>query len=309
MSFKIRNVETIGESVRRIIHEQIKDAITASKGEQNGQGSPVHQTRKHLKKARAALRLLAPVLPSALCDREDRRLRTVGRLISDIRDAEVRLETVKQLREISALAGNRSFEETEELLAFELDSFLAAFANWREEAAKNLLRTQDAVTNWHLPKVTRKQICQRVSLSYKCGRRALKKAAKKGGAKRYHELRKQAKQLWYQIRILRPLHPAVFCDMADELKGLGERLGHAHDLHFLGDRIEAMVGAGARTRRSQRLAGLIDSREKDLYSTALALAERFYAEPPNEFAARIAGYFRDWERVKRAKATELLAKS
>ncbi len=305
MSYEIREDETLGESIRRITCEEIDGAIAASTTGRNSHGSPVHQTRKHLKKARASLRLIAAELPAELCAREDRRLRNVGRLISDIRDAEVRLETVKQLRGVSVGAGSRSFRETEELLAFELDSFLAAFSGWQDEAARKLKRTQDAIAGWHLRNVTQKQVCERVRFSYKRGRVALMKTEKKGNAERFHELRKQAKLLRYQLRILRPLHPAVFCDMGRELKTLGEHLGHANDLHFVGDRIDAMAGASARKRGSPALGGLIDSREKDLRRTALALAERFYAERPREFSARVAAYFQDWERVKLRNAARL----
>ena len=98
MSYQIDGGAFLGESIRRIACEEIQAAIAASKLARNGKGSPVHQTRKHLKRARAALRLLATEVSHNRFRNEDRRLRSVGRLISDIRDAEVRLETVKQLR-------------------------------------------------------------------------------------------------------------------------------------------------------------------------------------------------------------------
>jgi hypothetical protein len=99
MSYKLREDETLGEGVRRTVCEEIQSAIEASKSEHKGDASPVHETRTHLKKGRAALRLLEGEVPRNLFRREDRRLRNVGRLISDIRDAEVRLDTLKQLRQ------------------------------------------------------------------------------------------------------------------------------------------------------------------------------------------------------------------
>ena len=52
MSYELRQDETLGDGLRRIVCKQIEDAICAGKAEQNGRGSPVHETRKHLKKAR-----------------------------------------------------------------------------------------------------------------------------------------------------------------------------------------------------------------------------------------------------------------
>jgi CHAD domain-containing protein len=121
----------------------------------------------------------------------------------------------------------------------------------------------------------------------------------------YHDLRKGAKQLWYQLRILRPLHPAVFHDMNADLKALGQHLGHSHDLCFVAERLQALGGANTRNRSRRALEALIDSREKDLQRTAVALAERFYAEKPKAFSARIADYFDEWERTKLRKSREL----
>ncbi len=307
MSYKLGDDETLGEGIRRIACEEIAAAMAASRSEQNGDSSPVHETRKHLKKARAALRLISAEVNRAAFKREDCRLRNVARLISDIRDAEVRLETVKRLREASNGQRNRSFAETEDLLAFELDSFLAAFSDWQQETATKLKRTQDRIAGWKLEGVTRQQICLAVRASYKRGRGALRVATEKGSAKNYHELRKRAKELWYQLRILRPLHPAVFHDMNADLKTLGQHLGHSHDLSFVVERLHAIGNAVARKRGRRALEALIESRERDLQCVAVTLGERFYAEKPKEFAARSAEYFEEWERNKLRKSAELFA--
>lgn len=307
MGYKFQDDETLGEGVRRIVCEEIDAAIRASRSEQEGGSSAVHETRKHLKKARAALRLICPEVDRAAFKREDRRLRNVARLISDIRDAEVRLETVKQLRETSKGRQSRGFIGTEEMLAFELDSFLAAFSDWQEEAVAKLKRTRDAVASWKLDHVTRRQICLAVRISYKRGRRALRVASEKRTAHSYHALRKRAKELCYQLRILRPLHPAVVHDMNADLKILGRHLGQAHDLSFVAERLHTIGRASPRQRNRRALEALVDSREKDLRRSAMALAERFYAEKPREFSARIAEYFEEWERTKLRLCAHLIA--
>jgi len=127
MSYELKSDETLGDGLRRIISRQIENAIRASKAKQNGNDSPVHQTRKHLKKARAALRLVRGEVKRDDWKRENRCLAQVGKMISGVRDAEVRLKTVHQLREF-ARGRKRAFQKTEELLALELDSFQAAFS-------------------------------------------------------------------------------------------------------------------------------------------------------------------------------------
>src|SRR5438045_4401689 len=295
MSYELRQDETIGDGIQRIVCHEIESAICASGAEQNGKGSPVHETRKHLKKARSALRLAAAEMDPDVWKREDRCLAKVGQLISEVRDAEVRLGTVRQVREF-ARGKKRSFEETEELLAFELDSFLAAFSEWPQEAEERLRQTLNRIREWPLDELTCKRLRENVQRTYKRGRKALKTAIKKTNTKNLHAFRKRAKELWYQLRILRPLAPAVFRELNDELKTIGRYLGQVHDLAFVAERL-ASIGS-ARKHGERILNALIDSRERELEGTAIALGERFYAERPRQFARRISQYFSEWELTK-----------
>jgi len=301
MSYELRQDETVGDGIQRIVCQQIESAIKASRTEQNGKGSPVHETRKHLKKARAALRLVHGKISHDLWKREDKCLRKVGQLISEVRDAEVRLQTVRQLREF-ARGKKRSFQEIEELLAFELDSFLAAFSEWPDEAKQQLTQALDRIRYLPLDGLRCKQVRGCVQTTYKRGRQTLKAVVAKPSIEKLHTFRKRAKELWYQLRILRPLHPGVFKELNDELKTIGEYLGQVHDLAFVADRLSS-IGL-ARKKGDRILKALIDSREKELESTAIALAERFYAERPRQFARRLARYFSEWENTKvRSRST------
>ena len=295
MSYELREDETLGDGLRRIVCEQIKGAIDASKAKHNGKGSPVHETRKHLKKARAALRLVRGEIDGDVWKKEERCLAKVGRLISEVRDAEVRLQTVRQLQEF-ARGKKRSFEETEELLAFELDSFLAAFSEWPQEAEERLCRTLERIQKWPLDGLSCKRLRENVQTTYKRGRRVLKAAAKETSTENLHTFRKRAKELWYQLRLLRPLAPRVFKELNDELKTIGEYLGQVHDLAFVAQRLSSI--GPARKQGHRILNAIIASRGSELEFTAIALGERFYAERPRQFARRIARYFSEWETMK-----------
>lgn len=297
MSYQLLGHETLGDGMRRIICEQIEGAIDASTAKRNGKGSPVHETRTHLKKACAAVRIVSDEVLHAHFRREHRSLRSVARLISEIRDAEARLQTVRRLRELSPRSKDRNLRETEELLAFELDSFLAAFSDWQEEATTKLIRVQDRIAQWPIEDLTCKTIRQAAQQSYKRGRQALWRARSKPTAENFHAFRKEAKRLWYQLRILRPIHPAILKELNDKLKGIGQHLGHAHDLAFLADRLRTT--GGTRSKRGGRaLGGLIATRQKELQRTASALGERFYAQRARDFGDRLTEYFAEWEMAK-----------
>src|SRR5215217_2828956 len=82
MSYELRNGETLGHAARRICRREIERAIKWSQRPEDGEQSPVHQTRKHLKKARAALRLLSPVLGREKFAFVEKKLRKMGKLLS-----------------------------------------------------------------------------------------------------------------------------------------------------------------------------------------------------------------------------------
>src|SRR5205085_5914300 len=131
MSYELCPDEALADGVRRISREQITKAIDVASGTIQTDDTPVHQTRKYLKRARAALRLVRKEIGRSLFRQQDHRLRDAARLISDVRDAEVRLETVRQLQSIRPRRGRAPYRHLEQMLTLELENFLAAFAEWQ----------------------------------------------------------------------------------------------------------------------------------------------------------------------------------
>src|SRR5881392_2558499 len=117
MSYELRRDETLGDGLRRICRKQIELALTIARGETKTDDTAVHETRKHLKKARAALRLVKKEIGRGLFKKQDHCFRDVGRLISDVRDAEVRLQTVRQLLGLTRNQRPRKYSQVEEMLA------------------------------------------------------------------------------------------------------------------------------------------------------------------------------------------------
>ena len=137
-----------------------------------------------------------------------------------------------------------------------------------------------------------------VQQTYKCGRKALAHAQATCTPEDFHSFRSEAKQLWYQLRILRPTNPVVLKNLADELRAIGDLLGRAHDLSFLGDRLNQERGNSQFEREGHQLLALIESSRSDLQRAAAELAERFFAERPRDFGGRIAAWLSDWVNEK-----------
>ena len=298
MGYELRAGESLGEGVRRVCCEQVKGAIEASRSAPKGDVSPVHGTRRHLKKARAALRLMSRHVRPEDFKREHRELRDVGRLISEVRDAEVRLGTVRHFRQQSRVENEPALKRTEDLLARELEGIFAASADWQTEAQTKLTGVRKRMAQWHLVHLDCKQIRRVVQATYKRGRAALELAQRIPTADNFHEFRKQVKELSFHLRILRPLHPKTFEPLYDELKLLAEQLGQANDLAFLNDRLRAMDHDGG-LRKMSKYTAQLDSRREELQRNASELGRRFFAEQSKDLGRRIAAHFELWNHPQR----------
>jgi CHAD domain-containing protein len=238
--------------------------------------------------------------------RADRCLRNAGRLTSDIRDAEVRLQTVRQLQGITQRNGRRAFGKLEGMLMLELENFMAAFAEWQTQAVPMLEQTLADTECWALDHFKCKQLRRAVQLSYKRGRDSLARAKENSNPESFHEFRTETKTLWYQLRILRPSNPVVLKSLANDLHSIGDLLGRAHDFSFLGDRLRGEHGKSEWEQEGRKLLAVIEVSQADLQRGAADLAERFYAERPRDFGDRIAAWLEDWEKAASPSLTEKL---
>jgi len=295
MSYELRYREALGDNLCRICRKQIEDAIGVAKEEVKTDDTPVHEMRKHLKKARAALQLVRKEIGRGLFQEQNRCLRNVGRLTSDIRDAEVRLQTVKQLREVTQRNGRSAYEKLEGMLILELENFMAAFAEWQTQAIPMLERALLAVDRWTLDQFNCKQLSSAVQRSYKQARKALAEATASPSAENFHAFRTKAKTLWYKLRVLRPVNPAVLKSLSDDLRALADMLGRAHDLSFLGSRLRCEHGRSKWQREVHKLLGIIEVSQSDLQRGAAELAQHFFAERPRDFGCRVTTWLQEWE--------------
>ena len=289
MGFRLKLKEPLPDGLKRVFREQIQSALQLCEHPARQRGVTVHEVRKHLKKLRAAMRLAVGEVGKNQHKNEDRCVREIGRLVSDLRDAQVRLQTLIQLRdEVAKKSEENPFPRIEELLSLERESFSAAFDGWQKLAIPKLERVGERLSKWPLDGISWKQICGAVENIYKRGQRGLTKTIKKPVPENFHAWRKRVKDLWYQLRILQPLNREVLEKIAADAEVLGELLGLEHDFHFLLARLEKENGDDALRGELAQLRKVIRKRGKRLRRNALELGRRFYAEPSKAFAKRIS---------------------
>ena len=194
----------------------------------------------------------------------------------------------------------------EEILAHELENFIAAFAEWQSQAVPILERVRDDIDTWPVDQFDLIQVRRSIQGTYKRGRDALAAAKRVGSAESFHHFRKEAKQLWYQLRILRPVNPVVLKTLTAELGSLGDLLGRAHDLDFLAERMRQEPDETTWQREGHELLAVIEASQSDLQRGAGDLAERFYSERPRDFGARVGAWLERWAVTNSPSMTEPL---
>lgn len=289
MAFCLKLREPVSEGLKRVFCEQIDSALHCCQNPAKQRGVTVHEVRKHLKKLRAAMRLAIGAVGKKCHGEEDRCVRQIGRMVSDLRDAQVRLQTFIKLRDKAAKKSQKHlFPHIEELLLLERESFSAAFAGWQRKAIPQLENVKARLVAWPLDGLNWKQICNAVCKIYRRGQRALAEAIDDPESENLHAWRKRVKDVWYELRILQPLNRRVLEEMAHDAEVLGELLGSEHDLDFLWERLKKECGDEALADELVQVQKLITKRCKRLRRDALELGRRFYAEPPKAFAKRIS---------------------
>jgi hypothetical protein len=91
MPYRLTDKESVQNGIRRVISEQIERALAELSDEQLDRSLVIHQVRKRCKKIRGALRLVRD--GTDLYTADNARFRDAARRLSELRDADVMIET------------------------------------------------------------------------------------------------------------------------------------------------------------------------------------------------------------------------
>jgi CHAD domain-containing protein len=297
MAAQVEQCEAAAKGIRRILRKQVENALESlTAGRLTDE--KVHDSRKRVKKARAALRLLRDALGESTYTRENTALRDVARPLSEVRDSKVLLDTLQKLNDRFhqdcrglALDGlRRALNRERRALRREV---LGRAAPLRSEIG-TLRKIHSDAMQWHVGKHDWTVIGCGLEQVYGKGRRALSAAESEGTPECFHEWRKQVKYLRHHLEFLTPVWPKLLAELAGQAHKLADDLGDEHDLTVLREKAEANRDAIA-TDLGLLLA-LIDRRRLELRDRALALGRQLYEEKPGAFATRLGGYWNNWQR-------------
>ena len=291
------------KAIRRLGRERVEHALECLRDCPRGEA--IHCARKDIKKVRAVLRLVRADL-----DRKEFRFSTkllwqAAKLLAAPRDSHVKLRTLSNLAHhfkaqlatgaLRHIRGELRNALEQEMRRFAKEKTAKAVQQLLRRVAKELQRLEVKGKGW-------KALSPGVKAAYADGICAYQRVRKDSSSDNFHEWRKRAKELWYQITLLRRIWPEQMDAMAEELEMLGEQLGEDHDLVMLREAVQEMCVGERHPRELETLSGLIEERQGELRAAALAIGARFYAEKPSAFCQRLAGYWKIWCREKKRSA-------
>jgi len=282
--------------VLRLVTEQLDGAVAKLTATGGDRVEAVHGARKHVKKARSALRLVRGELSPKAYRKENDRLRAAARELSGPRDAQVAVTALDRLRaagegDVAPRVWTRVRRVLDDRRRTAGEAVLGE-GGTAAAVAERLVAARDRLAALDLDRGGWKALRGGLGREYARGLDARAAAARKPTADTLHAWRRRVKDSWYHTRLLEPVWPAPLGEVAAEAQRLSELLGDDHDLANL--RATLAGDAAAFGVDLDGLLAVIDARRRVLQAEALLLGDRLYAESPEAYVARLGTYWRAW---------------
>ncbi len=281
----LRPSVAVGEALRGVARDILAEARAAIEDPAKSDAEAVHDFRRAMKRWRALLRLLEPLIGE-----EARRLRDQARdlahALTGARNAQSALDALADLEKhgltLSAhsIAGLRQRIEAIKQAA----ETTTLNADMRLRLGSALDQAGAVVERWPLHTLTFDDVADQLTRFYRDARRLIPTHWPATDAEELHELRKRVVIHRYQIDIIEPLWPRFVKMWSGEAQRLRDRLGKHQDTFMLA----SLTGPHQPLARwRSRLATAIAERRAAHVAGAARIAARIFVEKPNALRRRL----------------------
>jgi len=297
MSYRLERHETPEEGVKRIAREQIDKALADIRNDED-RDEGVHEGRKRFKKVRGLIRLVRDEVGDDFYKSVNVRFRDMGRALSDLRDAQVMVETVDEL--VDHFEGQLepdAFSTARSVFQERHDAMLDRFVNDRavfDKVEADLIEARDRVEDWPIDSDGFAAFSDGLERVYRRGRDGFEDSYDSCAVADFHDWRKRVKYLWYHMRVLEDAWDDMVDEIGDQGHDLSDHIGDDHDLAVLISRLAKEPDTFGGETEVEALIALARSRSRELREAAYPLARRIYVEKPKRFVKRIEGYWNAW---------------
>ena len=305
MSFSLRAKETVEDGIKRIVNDEIAQAIKDIDNPKLKRAEAVHEVRKSCKKIRSVLRLVRPQFEDTY-QFENVWFRDTAKGLAALRDAEAIVETYDSLLEkFTDEIDHRDFAPVRRALTVRRKTLIGETGELNQKLEELRARMREAaerVVDWNLKVEEFDGIEGGLVATYRRARKTMAEAYDDPTAENFHEWRKQAKYHGYHMRLLRELWKPVMRSLRTEADELSDFLGDDHNLAVLHKTLRESTDGYGSKQDVQALLGLIDRRSAELRVKAKTLGGRILAEKPGAFGRRFRIYWEVWRsKVEQAE--------
>lgn len=278
--------KSASKAVRRIARERLEDSVALVAADRMPRAALVHELRKNVKKTRALLRLVRPGFEAYA--RENATLREAGRMIADLREADV-------LAQCFDTVAARVYTPPE-VLATLRDRVIrppAADADPDEVLkahAEKVAEIAGRARKWKVAEAGFDAFETGLERSWTAAQKAMRAALAEPSGETLHLWRKRVKDHWYHARILQPVWPEMMTHHMDAAETLGETLGDARDLAFLAEALAGLPEAA-------EIRAAAQAEEARLLADAKVLGRPFLSESAGGLSRRWRGWWELWREA------------
>jgi len=297
--------ESVRDGLARISGELIERALARIESAGADRSEDLHQVRVTLKRLRALLRLVRPVVSERFCDRENRRLKGMADRLAFFRDTSVSGQTLATLAKSGADRSESAFDRVLARFAEhapEPSRFRASRERVLKHAAKCLAEAKQSFENMLIPAEDWQALGPGLQQVYGRARNRMLRALTYQSPEAFHEWRKQVKYLYYQLRMLESISPRRLEMRVGRLRKLEDRLGKDHDLAVL----EKLLCDGRQQyggkRAVKRVVSCLVRQSRKLRRESEALGKELFREKPRKFADRLGKHWSLWRNTDRSTA-------
>jgi len=288
VAFRLKKGAPVATEVRRIVLRQLEVAIS----ELHTVGDPqsdeaVHDARRRVKKIRAIIRLVRPVLDKAYRSVDDD-LRTVAHMLAPVADGRGIIETLDELaRRYGKALPPRTIEAARKgvIRHGARADREAAERGVLEVAAGTLRSERKRIKHWHMSAQGFRAIGPGLEESYRRARRMMIVAWSRPKPSHFHTWRRYVKDHWFHVRLLEGRCGYHLVGYERRIEALDGVLGEYHNVILLRDVLVTDVGLPR--EETARCLRVVARYQRLLRRHAELLGVRIYTERPRRFVRRI----------------------
>jgi CHAD domain-containing protein len=294
----LKSGRAVSSEIRRIVLKQLDLATSELKAIGDPESDEaIHDARRRVKKIRAVIRLVRPVLDKTYCA-VDPDLRRVSRLLAPVADGQGVIDTLNQLaqRYRKTLPRRTVAALRSDLIRREKRIDREAEAGHVLQIASRMLRAhRGELRRWRLAAEGFRAVAPGLKASVRRARNAMIAAWMHPTASHHHSWRRHVKNHWFHVRLLEGRCGNRLMPLQRRLEALDGVLGEYHNLVLL--REVLIVDTALSRREAARCLRVVARYQRALRRHAQTLGMRIYGEKPRQFVRRVK---RLWRSAKAA---------